>query len=364
MVGVQLITMNTATTFSSNNRKSRSEKRGFIESIHLLRGFAAILVLLDHTFGWNDLGWGSLLVQPVDGHGEVGVVMFFIISGFVLPYSMKPSYRVKHYFIFIAKRLVRLDPVYLVALLFSAALLYAKTWIATGGEAWVPSIGQALAHFMYLLPFTPYTWFNEVFWTLGVEFQFYVLSGLLLPFVKKSLENHSRYFCAACLILAALVIPFGPAVAKFGFVIVPYATLFLIGIVGYGYYVNHLSKNECFVTSSLLILFYSISEKGDLWEGGIAAATIFLILFWTAPKLRVRAFGTISYSLYVIHYPITTFINGNVGRTLTERGGLWPSVPWIFPLASIVFSLAAAYLLYTLVEVPTIRWSKKITYTN
>lgn len=39
-------------------------KKGFLESIHLIRGIAALLVLIDHTFGWIDLGSISIFIKP------------------------------------------------------------------------------------------------------------------------------------------------------------------------------------------------------------------------------------------------------------------------------------------------------------
>lgn len=352
------------TTMPSTQLPLASGKKQFIESIHLLRGIAAVLVLIDHTFGWIDLGWGSLLIGPIDGHGRTGVVMFFIISGFVLPYSMKPTYRLKHYFTFIIKRLLRLDPVYIVALLLSATLLYTKTRIASGGDPWTPSVGQLSSHLLYLVPFTPYSWINEVFWTLGIEFQFYTIVGLLLPFIRESLEKHSRWFCCVCVGLSLFSLGFSAIAADMGFTILPYISLFSLGIVGYGYYTKKLDRADFLVTSTLLIILYSLNAVGDASEGFIAAATLLLILFWSAPKLKIRMLGTISYSLYVVHYPIVTFINGNVGKTLIEQGGIWSSMPWIFPISSLIFSLAAAYWLYVLVEVPAIRLSKMIKYSS
>jgi peptidoglycan/LPS O-acetylase OafA/YrhL len=341
------------------------KKEGFIESVHLLRGLAAVLVLIDHTFGWIDLGRFSALIQPIDGHGRAGVVIFFIISGFILPYSMKPGYKIKHYITFILKRLVRLDPVYISALIFSAALLYAKTRIASGGEPWTPTVGQVLAHLMYLIPFTDYSWINEVFWTLGIEFQFYILLGFFFPLIIKNLETRNSYWlCCICLGLSLMSVKFGAELAKWGFTIVPYASLFLLGILAFGYHIKKLNKVKFYVTGSLLLFLYMVNPIGDFYESAIAALTMLIILFWSAPKLKIRFLGTISYSLYVVHYPITAFINGNVANKLIESGSVWASFPWIFPLASLVFSFAAAYLLYALIEVPTIRLSRSIKYAH
>ncbi len=122
--------------------KPEHHKQGFLESIHLMRGLAAALVLIDHTFGWIDLGILSILIAPIDGHGQVGVTIFFVISGFILPYSMLSKYKLKHYTTFIVKRLIRLDPVYFVAILFSILLLFIKTRLSANGVPWELDWGQ------------------------------------------------------------------------------------------------------------------------------------------------------------------------------------------------------------------------------
>ncbi|MHB8208815.1 acyltransferase family protein [Mucilaginibacter sp.] len=49
---------------------------------------------------------------------EIWSAIFFVISGFVIPYSLfKANYELKHYFKFLYKRVLRLHPPYLAALL-------------------------------------------------------------------------------------------------------------------------------------------------------------------------------------------------------------------------------------------------------
>jgi peptidoglycan/LPS O-acetylase OafA/YrhL len=88
-----------------------------------------------------------------------------------------------------------------------------------------------------------------------------------------------------------------------------------------------LNKVEFYVTSSLLLFLYRVNLIGNLYESAIAPLTILVILFWSAPKLKVRFLGTISYSLYIIHYPIAALINGNIASKLIESRGMWISIP-------------------------------------
>ena len=60
--------------------------------------------------GWNVLGL-------------YGVSVFFVISGFVIPYSLyRGGYRLPQYGKFVLKRIIRLDPPYLVTIILILAL--------------------------------------------------------------------------------------------------------------------------------------------------------------------------------------------------------------------------------------------------
>ena len=50
----------------------------------------------------------------------------------------------------------------------------------------IPSISQVLFHIGYLIPFTNYGWLSIVFWTLAIEFQFYLLYSFIFSYFNKS----------------------------------------------------------------------------------------------------------------------------------------------------------------------------------
>ena len=55
--------------------------------------------------------------------GWAGVEVFFVISGFIIPFTLWQSgYRLKNYARFILKRIIRLDPPYLLSILLAIAL--------------------------------------------------------------------------------------------------------------------------------------------------------------------------------------------------------------------------------------------------
>ena len=134
--------------------------------------------------------------------------MFFVISGFIIPYALhRSSYRVTDYGRFILKRIIRLDPPYLVGILIVIALGYASS--ATpgfSGPPFEPSLAQVVLHLGYVNVLFGYPWLNPVYWTLAIELQYYLLVGLLFSAVahRSIIERAPAFGCLAGL---ALLVP-------------------------------------------------------------------------------------------------------------------------------------------------------------
>jgi peptidoglycan/LPS O-acetylase OafA/YrhL len=119
----------------------------------------------------------------------LGVEAFFVISGFVIPYSLcLRSYRLSDSVDFFVRRLKRLEPPYLACIVFVVALQFLSS-ITPGflGKPFAIGLPQLLAHFAYLNAILEYGWLNPVFWTLAIEFQFYIFMAFAFP-----LLNHSN----------------------------------------------------------------------------------------------------------------------------------------------------------------------------
>src|ERR1700704_2847705 len=84
-----------------------------IFTIEALRGMAALLVTWFHMTNTYSLDW----VRYSGFYGWLGVDMFFVISGFIIPYSLHRSqYKLAYFPHFLLRRLVRLEPPYLVSI--------------------------------------------------------------------------------------------------------------------------------------------------------------------------------------------------------------------------------------------------------
>jgi len=121
--------------------------------------------------------------------GQIGVPIFFFISGFIIVYSLdKSGYKINQFFTFLVKRSIRIDPPYWVVIALYILLGYFLNRLPSyRGVPFKFDFGQFIAHIFYAVPFTSYQFYNHIFWTLCVEFQFYVLIGLFYFLSNKTL---------------------------------------------------------------------------------------------------------------------------------------------------------------------------------
>jgi peptidoglycan/LPS O-acetylase OafA/YrhL len=70
-------------TKSPKIERSQTDKN-HVMVIDALRGIAALMVVIVHGSAELDKSW----LTVVAGYGQYGVVIFFVISGFIIPYSL------------------------------------------------------------------------------------------------------------------------------------------------------------------------------------------------------------------------------------------------------------------------------------
>jgi exopolysaccharide production protein ExoZ len=147
---------------------------GFLDSVQFLRGFAAFLVVLFHSNAIIRLyGDGSEFTQ-VFRHGDAGVDIFFILSGFIMAYITRGYQRgdLRQARDFLARRLERvLIPYWIYTTI--VLLMFALAPQISRGD--MPDIVKS-----YLLIPDNVNFLLMVGWTLSHELFFYFLFGLTL----------------------------------------------------------------------------------------------------------------------------------------------------------------------------------------
>ena len=149
-----------------------------LNSLQMLRGFAAYAVVVFHTLGF-------LSLQPAFGiprvrKGMPGVELFFILSGFIMVHTVRADETPLRFFM---KRLFRIVPIYWVATLIVIIAALNIDWIFADANLAPESILASLAFIPMPNNFGDYMPILYVGWTLNFEILFYAVFsiGLFLP---------------------------------------------------------------------------------------------------------------------------------------------------------------------------------------
>lgn len=339
-----------------------------------LRGLGALAVVLFHLGGHegmkNVIDASPGVVAIALSYGTFGVAVFFVLSGFVISYSLDRWRQSRFdkeasWFKYVAKRLIRLTPPYYAAIV--VALVFALLAAATSGEDFEPglvpfSFTRFLAHLFYVQEIVGFINFNDVFWTLAIELQFYLVL-VMLWWVREKVPFGNLVIPVAA--LACLAWPFA-LVAVEGRS--PwFAALFYSFCAGS--LLHEVWKQRLPIWTPLAyvgLLFVALVAGGP--NPGFLITTIgTTLLILSAIKFdglsswlsrgSFRWLGKISYSLYLIHTPILGAAFVVVFKIFGE-GSL--VVDLFAATLAVVASLIGATFFYYLFELPSIKFGSKI----
>lgn len=314
---------------------------GEILIITYLRGIASLGVCMIHLNMFSGYSGNEVSNYIID-KGQLGVQVFFIISGFILPFSLyKKKYEIHHFFNFLIKRMIRIDPPFWLFVLIYA--LFANDKLI--------EIKNVLLNFFYLVPcFKNAYWYSNVFWTLSIEFQFYLILGLIFPLLVRL---KIIYQLVLLLVIFQIIL-----FSNFGYerdFIIDNLIFFILGYICFLNYIKKISlKYSLFI---LFILCFELSVVRANRFGIISAITIFSILVLKPIDFKPLKFlGKISYSLYLSHILI-----GSVTINLISQ---FNPDPLLSLFTSLLASILFSTLYYIIIEKPSMRLSKNITYVN
>jgi peptidoglycan/LPS O-acetylase OafA/YrhL len=317
-----------------------------LTSLEILRGVSVLAVCSNHFA--NAISGGTVLPElfkAIEKYTVNSIDIFFVISGLVIPYSLHLSkYRLTSYFTFVYKRFMRMHPPYLIALamtLILAGISY-KIRHHPNPET-ITTITKSM--FYAHIPSS-----NPVFWTLRVEAQYYLFIGLF--FVLLTRFKNVSILLGFPALLALSLSPVAESVQMLQYII-----FFLIGITGYLIYTSEKKPfMELIVLTALIIFVYIHKGPGSAI---VSVITIASIIFYKKPAHNVLDFtGKISYSWYLIHFPIgIKMINLLLGR-------FSPDYYWLLFILAMVTTYTLAWLFWRYIEMPFAKRSQDIKYAR
>jgi peptidoglycan/LPS O-acetylase OafA/YrhL len=328
-----------------------------IKSIQSLRAIAAISVVLFHC--------GAKIAEISPGvHYNLfhlfdsGVDLFYIISGFVIPLSIK-SNSSDSAWRFLIHRFIRIVPLYwFTTSLFIGLLLFSPHIFQTYKfDFW---------HSIYSYLFLPQLRrpVISIGWTLVYLMYFYIVFALTLAIVGKSKVNW-LIFVFVCSYLIGLYFPYYKRYPAFELITSELLLEFGMGLLFYFLYQKNIRINFTVAAGMIIsgiFLCYLLQGMPRLYSYGMPMALIFCGVVLSPKELLnvtlLQYMGNLSYSLYLVQV-FTVPACGILTKKLSFNPvGL--SIPYfIFYLCVTVF---AGMVLYILIERPATNYLRKCFY--
>ncbi|QJU58567.1 acyltransferase [Sphingomonas sp. AP4-R1] len=351
-----------------------------ILQLDTLRGTAVLLVFLHHCLKSysNGMGDDPIFAEVID-FGRIGVVIFFLISGFVIARAIRTP-TIEGIRLFWIHRLFRLYPAYWLALAVASVIAITK----------IPDISNMANHLHAQQIAANATMFQNllgyndaigVFWTLQIEIIFYLMISAIY---KVAYKNSHAYM----------------AMAFFLF----FSSLAYAAIMTVTHHAASLSEDKVFLGLLHLSIMFAGARTRQYWDSregrqtgfigsmpldlkAFFAAILAFLAAYTILKARagldvhsVRAlgsyslafvlffgglqylghsrtgkfFGDISYSFYLFHMPVLALCYYGM-----RQSGLAYLPEPLFVILTLAASTAVAFSSFKLVEVPCNRFAHR-----
>jgi peptidoglycan/LPS O-acetylase OafA/YrhL len=351
----------------------------FLPQVESLRGLAALTVVFGHCYLWgpyrlpkNALGNVTTLIVEALLDPQPPVLLFFVISGFVLGIQLhrQPAETALGYFAYAVRRIFRLVPAMWVAVLFAFALavifgeppdfglgkaspLDAKLILST---LFLHNLGLNVVLWSLSVEFVCCTLFPILYWAhirTGTRGNLVILTGLIALSYQPQIPFSLQFL--VCFHVGLLV----SLAQRRGFLSnssLGWAA-FAIGTIGYIWTPEIVmgQKRNWFILNlkdwmwlewpcCFLLLLYVVRAKAGL-----------VLAFLSSPP--VRFLGRVSYSLYLLHFPIVLAVLIQLNQM-----GYTTSLGLSLALITIVMtiSLPLAALSYYFIERPFIRAGRRL----
>lgn len=335
-----------------------------LDALTGLRWLAAFWV-----FGYHMQVFGSL-PAPFDipsRLGFLGVTFFFVLSGFVLTWSMRPSVRISTFYV---RRFARIWPAHIVALFLAIPVFYtfvepAHSWVKPVDFV-VLSLSVVLVQGFSRDPVILFSG-NPAAWTLSCEAFFYALHPFFGRLLRRVSRRGALVVAAASVAVAfgyRLAVHLGPA-GWASAVPLPLERIpeFVLGMaiawaIAQGWR-PRLPVSVAWIAFAVVILWLTVGPSaGWGWVSSVAGrfsnefATVACALLiiaigtasvrgrrsWLAHPWMVRL-GNWSYAFYLVHATVMYAVLNIIGG---PRGPGWSNVVWGAGIFVIALALSAA----------------------
>jgi len=334
----------------------------FRNDIQALRGLAVLLVVFYHA---------ALLPVPA---GYLGVDIFFVISGFLITTQISQQLQTQSFSFkeFYLRRAWRLLP---AAYTVFAVCIALSPWLLTQIELvdFQEQLFGAISFTANIVLWTQTGYFEQAAelkpllhtWSLSIEEQYYLIMPALLA-ILVHYKISRLWFVSALTVLSCLLF-------YVSYSDMPGASFYLtptrVWELGIGSVLalflqqknksanTHLASKHGYFALLLIIVFcFHLLPENLIKAIELQQLHVLVVTLATAVLISTRlyflnqgpianclsAIGSISYSLYLVHWPILAFLNS--ANVSGEE--LW----WVYKLGAVVLSIILSAILYLFIE--------------
>lgn len=340
----------------------------------ILRGFAAISVIIVHLIAQSGIDFGPVVSQ-IGSRFTASVTLFFAISAFSIAYTYNDEFINKSDFkAFFIKRFFRLAPLFYFAMLVEGVIIF-------NAFNHLPSLFELLMSGTFLFNLVPKMQNGIVWagWSLSIEWVFYLLYPVIFV-----LCNHKKLIAVLWLISifvsSNIALAPGATGIEVYMNILNHMVFFISGIAVYlwlpelrkargvvGNNAGMVSGIALALMFALLIYYFSLKDYpinmylfySLIWIGMISVSIIGM------PSLIntkfTRFLGKASYSIYLMHGIVLYLLESTHVFVYINQIGVSPVVKFL--IAAFVacgLTVIASSITYKYIEVPGMNFGKWI----
>lgn len=337
-----------------------------LPGIDALKAVACVLIVWHHLAFYgpmSDVVQASMpgLIGWLYDYGRMAVQVFLVVGGFLAAASLAPQ-GVASFTRpgrLIVRRYQRLVVPYLVALVISVLVsALVRPWFDDPSVSGVPTLWQLLAHVMLLQDVLGQEALSAGVWYVAIDMQLFVLSVLIFC-VQRRLSRRwpatsARFGMGLVLLLAVLSLFVFNRQAGLDVTALYFFGSYALGMLAFWASNDRRSSPWLWSMALLGMAALVLDFRGRIALALVVALGLFCLqknagmrpVRWLQGRQWLARLGQMSYSVFLIHFPVCLLVNALVSR-LWPTGGLANALGM---LSAFLLSLLAGWALYRGVE--------------
>ncbi|MFC4010133.1 acyltransferase family protein [Nonomuraea purpurea] len=238
-----------------------------------LRGVAVLAVLFEHLLDplFPEV---RTSVSPWFDFGQYGVMVFFIVSGYVVPASLERRGSVSGFWI---SRLFRIYPLWIVVAITATVFGLVQVYLTLPGQLSDNPVVSGIAHLTMLQDFLQVVSVVNVFWTLSYEMIFYLLVTAIFVLWPRRVSTTGTLTLAMAGVLVGGALPAGALSRAFGGdVVVLVTTVVLVaGLAAILLGGHRVRLCGAAAVAVLAIVLLAVNSRIGAWQSLAILSTMF-----------------------------------------------------------------------------------------